>query len=174
MYTDILILANLRSGPKHGYDIKKHVDRVLGGFVTLNNKMLYPALRRFEELGAVQREVERQDGKPDRHIYRITERGIEILQGRLQDFSPEIAHNEAEFFVRVAFFDRLEPEACMDILATRTHMIQQRLNHIQEMKMLSERGGPRPYPEQILQLYTQQLQLELAWLQSMTRDITPE
>src|SRR5207249_12330394 len=108
MYSEILILAMLRRGPRHGYEIKKDLDRALGGMVTLNNKTLYLALKRFEEIGAVTRQVIPQEGKPNRHLYHLTERGIEVLQAYLRDFPPEQAASEAEFFTRVAFFDYLE------------------------------------------------------------------
>ncbi len=70
MYSEILILAMLRPGPRHGYEIKKDIDRALGGMVTLNNKTLYLALKHFEELGAVTRQVIPQEGKPNRHLSR--------------------------------------------------------------------------------------------------------
>jgi DNA-binding PadR family transcriptional regulator len=57
MYSEILILAMLRQGPRHGYEIKKDIDRALGGMVALNNKTLYLALKHFEEMGAVTRQV---------------------------------------------------------------------------------------------------------------------
>ena len=53
MYSEILILAMLQQGPRHGYEIKKDIDRALGGMVSLNNKTLYLVLKRFEEMGAV-------------------------------------------------------------------------------------------------------------------------
>jgi len=109
MYSEILILAMLRPGPRHGYEIKKDIDRALGGMVTLNNKTLYLALKHFEELGAVTRQVIPQEGKPNRHLYQLTERGIELLQAYLRDFPASQASNDAEFFTRVAFFEFLDP-----------------------------------------------------------------
>ncbi len=53
MYSEIVILAMLHQGPRHGYEIKKDTERALGGMVPLNNKTLYLALKRFEEMGAV-------------------------------------------------------------------------------------------------------------------------
>ncbi len=50
-YIEILILRRLRSGPAHGYELRKRVEQTTG-FV-LHNNSLYPALRRFEEAGAV-------------------------------------------------------------------------------------------------------------------------
>ena len=45
-YIEILILRRLRSGPAHGYELRKRVEQTTG-FV-LHNNSLYPALRRFE------------------------------------------------------------------------------------------------------------------------------
>src|SRR2546430_994690 len=100
----------LQQGPRHGYEIKKDIDRALGGMVVLNNKTLYLVLKRFEEMGAITREVVVQEGKPNRHLYALTERGVEVLQTALRDFGPEQAGSEAEFFTRVSFFDFLEVE----------------------------------------------------------------
>lgn len=86
MYAEIIILASLGARPQHGYEIKKTVERALGGSITLNNKVLYPALKRFEAMGAVEREVERQEGRPERHIYRLTEHGERGLAGDLAGF----------------------------------------------------------------------------------------
>ena len=49
-YIGILILRRLRSGPAHGYELRKRVEQTTG-FV-LHNNSLYPALKRFEEAGA--------------------------------------------------------------------------------------------------------------------------
>jgi DNA-binding PadR family transcriptional regulator len=171
MYAEIVILATLRTRPQHGYEIKKHVERALGGRVSLNNKVLYPALKRFEEMGAVQREVEHQEGKPDRHIYQLTERGIEVLQALLQDFSPELLHNDAEFLVRVAFFHFLEPEIRLEILKIRSELIARDLAHIQEMKVLAQQSMPDSYAVRVTLFHEQQRQHELEWIQTMIREI---
>src|SRR5712691_10926196 len=119
MYSEIVILAMLHQGPRHGYEIKKDTERALGGMVALNNKTLYLALKRFEEMGAVTRQVIPQEGKPNRHLYELTERGIELLQVLLRDFGPEQAGSDAEFFTRVSFFDFLEVPEQKAILSAR-------------------------------------------------------
>ena len=108
MYSEIVILAMLSNNAMHGYEIKKSVEQVLS--ISLNNKVLYPTLKRFEEMHAVGREVVRQEGKPDKHIYSITDHGRELLQMLLQDDSPELLRNDSEFLVRVSMFGLLEPE----------------------------------------------------------------
>ena len=44
---DILILASLLPGPKHGYLIKKEAGLILRGS-ELHNNLVYPLLHRFE------------------------------------------------------------------------------------------------------------------------------
>ena len=44
MYFDILMLRVLADSERHGYEIKKQVERILGGR-SINNNVLYPALR---------------------------------------------------------------------------------------------------------------------------------
>ena len=66
-YIEILILRRLRGGPAHGYELRKRVEQTTG--VVLHNNSLYPALRRFEEAGAVTKTAEQADGRPPRLVY---------------------------------------------------------------------------------------------------------
>jgi DNA-binding PadR family transcriptional regulator len=170
LYADILILANLRSGPQHGYDIKKRVERFLGGSVPLNNKVLYPTLKRFEEMGALQRTVERQEGKPDRHVYQLTERGTEILQALLREFTPELAGNDAEFFTRLAFFHLLEPEARLEILSLRTDRVAAKLAYLRDMKTLVSADEGMSFAQRVLQFHEKRARHEIAWLRELMKE----
>lgn len=172
MYTEILILANLVHGPQHGYEIKKHIQHVLGPAFAPGNRQLYSALHRFEELGAVTREVERQLGKPDRHIYRLTDAGHEALHELLGAFPPGVAANDAEFLVRVAFFFLLEPEARLEILATREQVLREEAAHLWTLADTPEAAEPpyAPYAQQITVFRREQTQHELDWIAQLTRD----
>jgi DNA-binding PadR family transcriptional regulator len=138
MYSEILILAMLQQGPRHGYEIKKDIDRALGGMVTLNNKTLYLALKHFEEMGAVTRQVIPQEGKPNRHLYQLTERGVELLQISLQDFPSEQAGNDAEFFTRVAFFDLLVAQEREAILSKRQAYLEACLEYLHKLQYMAD------------------------------------
>lgn len=171
MYSDILILAMLSRKPMHGYEIKKSVEQVLSSSVALNNKVLYPTLKRFEEMNAVEREVVRQEGKPDRHIYRITEHGRVLMQMLLQDCSPEIIRNDAEFLVRVSMFDLIESEARLEILLTRAEIVSKKIAHIQEMRMLARENKASVYAQEVIAFHEQQDQRELEWIQSLMHNM---
>src|SRR5215469_1789725 len=83
-----MMLRVLADGPRHGYEIKKHVERILGGR-SINNNVLYPALRRFEEQGAIERVAAEADpGRPPRNVYRLTDAGHDQLQAMIRDADP--------------------------------------------------------------------------------------
>ncbi len=94
-YIEILILRRLRSGPAHGYELRKRVEQTTG-FV-LHNNSLYPALRRFEEAGAVTRTAEPQEGRPPRLVYALTAVGHELLHDMLAELPAEQAADLSEF-----------------------------------------------------------------------------
>ena len=171
MYAEIVILAMLRQRPQHGYEIKKSIEQVFGGTVALNNTILYPTLKRFEEMGAVVREVVQQDGKPNRHIYHLTERGIELLHASLCDFPPEQAANEAEFFTRVAFFEYLEPQEQEAILKKRLAYLQGCLDYLHTMQQMADEEDRAPgtgismsNAQRVLAFHLERVRNEYQWV----------
>ena len=130
MFADILILGLLSSGPRHGYEIRQSVEARLGGLYQMTNSQLYPALRRFEEMGAVTREVVPQEGRPDRHLYRLTPVGLELLHDLIAEFPPDRAKREGEFYVRVAHFDRLTPPERLAVLRSRREVLLRRIRNV--------------------------------------------
>ena len=110
MYFDILMLRVLADRERHGYEIKKQVERILGGR-SINNNVLYPALRRFEGQGAIQRVAAQADpGRPPRNVYRLTDTGHDLLQSMIRDADPALLADDNEFQTRVAFFADLDAE----------------------------------------------------------------
>ena len=170
MYVDILILSSVVARPSYGYEIKRGVGRSLGGAIAINNNQLYPALQRFEEMGAIEKEVVRQEGRPDRHVYRATELAREILGEMLRDFPPELARNDAEFQVRVALLDRLDPEDRRRILKTRKEFLQELLKFYDEMVPRAQDSG-HPYAEKVVAFQRSAAEHELAWISSLEREV---
>ena len=171
MYSEIVILAMLHQGPRHGYEIKKDIERALGGMVPLNNKTLYLTLKRFKEIGAVTRQVIPQEGKPNRHLYQLTERGIELLHAELRDFEPEQAGADAEFFTRVSFFDLLEAHEREAILTRRLAYLEGCLSYLQTMQHMadSEDCGPTmgismSHAQRVLAFHTRRIRDEYQWI----------
>jgi DNA-binding PadR family transcriptional regulator len=160
-YIEILILRRLRSGPAHGYELRKRVEQTTG--VVLHNNSLYPALKRFEEAGAVTKTAESAEGRPPRLVYTLTEVGHELLHDMLADLPPEQAADEVEFLARLGQFSLLNSSERASVLAARTRAVREQLAHFETMRDLAlargERWGALATGELI-----RRHQQELAWL----------
>ena len=117
MVLEIFVLSILRTGPVHGYELKRRVQRP--SLTRLSNNSLYPMLRRFEGEGLVTKSVEVQDGRPSRNVYEITDAGRERLRSQLSTLPAELAGSEEEFLVRVGFFHELPEANRLAIVAAR-------------------------------------------------------
>ena len=134
MYFDILMLRVLADGPRHGYEIKKQVERILGGR-SINNNVLYPALRRFGEQGAIERVAAEADpGRPPRNVYRLTDTGHDVLQAMIRDADPALLTDDNEFQVRVAFFADLDPADRLKIITARRSIVDAEIAHLASLR----------------------------------------
>jgi DNA-binding PadR family transcriptional regulator len=131
-YVEILILRRLRGGPAHGYELRKRVEETTG-FV-LHNNSLYPALKRFEDAGAVTKATEQQEGRPPRVVYTLTDVGRELLHDMIADLSPEAAADDGEFMARLGQFSLIDPPERAAVLAARTEALGARLAHSRTMR----------------------------------------
>ena len=134
-YIEILILRHLTRRPAHGYELRKRVEHTTG--VRLNNNSLYPALRRFEEAGAVTRTEEPQEGRPPRLVYALTPLGRELLHDMLADLPPDQAADDSEFMARLGQFFLLDHDERRAILDARDEALRTRLAHYAEMHELA-------------------------------------
>jgi DNA-binding PadR family transcriptional regulator len=160
-YVEILILRRLRSGPAHGYELRKRVEQTTG--VVLHNNSLYPALKRFEEAGAVTKTAQPQDGRPPRLVYTLTEVGHDLLHDLLADLPPDQAADEAEFLARLGQFSLLTYAERAAVLAARTSAVQAQLEHLRTMLALATDHGER-WGELVTAELIRRHTRELIWL----------
>jgi DNA-binding PadR family transcriptional regulator len=160
-YVEILILRRLRSGPAHGYELRKRVEQTTG-FV-LHNNSLYPALRRFEEAGAVTKTAEPQEGRPPRLVYALTEVGHELLHDMLAELPPEQAADPSEFLARLGQFSLINSTERAAVLASRDRAVREQLAHYRAMLDLAVAHGERWGALATGELIRRHEQ-ELAWL----------
>ena len=165
MYFDILMLRVLADGPRHGYEIKKNVERILGGR-SINNNVLYPALRRFEEQGAIERVAAAADpGRPPRNVYRLTDTGHDLLQAMISDADPALLADDNEFQVRVAFFADLEPADRLRIIAARRSIVDAEIAHLASLR--PEAAAASDWGRRVVDFSMDRFRHERGWLDAL-------
>jgi DNA-binding PadR family transcriptional regulator len=166
-----MMLRVLADGPRHGYEIKKRVERILGGR-SINNNVLYPALRRLEEQGAIERVAAEADpGRPPRNVYRLTDAGHDQLQAMIRDADHTLLADDNEFQTRVAFFADLDPGDRLKIIAVRRAVIDETIAHLTSLRpdAVGSAWGLR-----VLDFSLDRFRHERAWLDTLQAAATAE
>jgi len=79
------LLALIAERARHGYDLKSAFEQAMAGTWPVNIGQIYTTLGRLERDELVESEVVEQDTRPDRKVYRITEKGEKELDRWLSE-----------------------------------------------------------------------------------------
>jgi DNA-binding PadR family transcriptional regulator len=107
-------LGMLTNGESSGYDMKKCFESSFGHFFTAGYGSIYPALASMAEDGLVEYREEPQDGKPDRKVYRVTDKGREVLMQALDNPRPK--HKLRSEFLAILCFANLMSDKQLNLL----------------------------------------------------------
>ena len=131
--TSYAVLGLLTFGEMSGYDVAKVADQSIGFFFTPAKSQIYSELRRLVSLGyATEREVE-QDRRPDKRLYRITDRGRRALREWLETGEVEGGEIKSPFLVKVFFGAHMSREA---LLAQVREMRRRDAEQLQVLKQI--------------------------------------
>jgi DNA-binding PadR family transcriptional regulator len=167
MVLEIFVLSILRTGPIHGYELKRRVQRPT--FTPLSNNSLYPMLRRYEAEGIVTKTVEAQDGKPSRNVYEITDAGRQRLTDLLRTLPMAEAANDEEFLVRLSFFPELAVEDRRAILAARSAVLDARLAQVARLVDETDDVPRREWQKIAMQRELETMDNERQWIATLAK-----
>ena len=80
-----LVLLALRTGPKHGYEITRHVQTISKGYFDIGYGSLYPTLHALEKEGLVTGEW-KSVGQKDKKTYKLTKSGKKSLETVAEEY----------------------------------------------------------------------------------------
>jgi len=105
------ILGLLTYRPMTGYDLKKIFDRPISQVWSASLSQIYRELSILQKKGYVSSTVQKQEDRPDKRIYSITEQGKMVFQDWLSDFPENLSFPKRdEFMLRIFFGSKLEKE----------------------------------------------------------------
>jgi transcriptional regulator len=76
---ELLVLAQLESGPRHGYEIAQRIELRTRGNVSFHVASLYPILYRLERRGLIAGRWVEKAGQRRRRYYTLTAAGRKML-----------------------------------------------------------------------------------------------
>jgi DNA-binding PadR family transcriptional regulator len=162
---DLLILALLLQGPKHGYALKKEAT-LLFGQQDMHNNLVYPLLRRFVNQRWVTRKKVAGDRGQTRQVYALTPLGRQAIVHRVRDFGVPEASSAEHFAIRVGLFEILSTDGRLAILDTRKAFLLQRAARFAPISESLVMGA---YPRQVVNFLAKSIDRELAWIEKLRR-----
>ncbi|MNI41251.1 Transcriptional regulator PadR-like family protein [compost metagenome] len=167
MDIEVLILAQLMQGPKHGYEIKKNIIFVMHNNKIINNNTLYPKLKQFEKRGDVVKNLVEQEGRPNRYVYSITDAGQKVFYHALNHFTLETVESDDEWSIRLAFYNLLNQEKRRELLSYRRKHVADKLQRLEQLSMIVGDSKFKMYSPE-LYFYTQSmLEKEIELIESL-------
>ncbi|WP_028611719.1 PadR family transcriptional regulator [Paenibacillus harenae] len=166
MYIELLILLQIEKAPKHGYEIKKEIQKDLGYMMDVNHNLLYPTLRRFAEEGIITKKLNQQEGKLNQYVYEITEEGKRKIANLINEFTEKDAKHQIDFMIRVFLFDHISQDNRLRILNMRKIDLEGLLADIEKRQ---ENDANDLYRQEVIQYSITQVRGELIWIDELIR-----
>ncbi len=134
------ILMSLEEHPGSGYELTRRFERSIGYFWSASHQQIYRTLKRMVERGWVTCEDVPQEGRPDKKLHRVDDRGREELRRWLSDpGEPASLRNELALKIRGASLG--------DVEAVMTEVAGHRDSHSRRLRLyrtIEERDFPDP------------------------------
>jgi DNA-binding PadR family transcriptional regulator len=134
---ELAVLGLLHESPMHGYELRKHLNTLLGSFRAFSYGSLYPCLRDLQQRGWITQSAPGQGdgtgpalaGRRARIVYQLTAEGKERLDAMLAEAGPAAWEDES-FGVHFAFFGRTDADTRLRILEGRRSRLEERLDNV--------------------------------------------
>lgn len=132
METDQVILGLLMSGPKSGYRIKNITGKLMMSY-NLSLNQIYPSLRRLEATNLVKKHVVIQQGKPNMHVYAITDAGRQEFLKALKA-PPVPIDYQLDFLTRAFFFRFLTHQEVIEQFEKEICSLEEQLEDLEQIR----------------------------------------
>lgn len=109
MKSQDVLLGILMEGSTSGYDMKQKFEKLFSHFYNASYGTIYPTLGKMEQEGLITKESLQQEGKPNKNIYTITEKGKLAFYRYLESDIQEV-EIKSDFMIRLYFGQLAAPE----------------------------------------------------------------
>ncbi|MBN1657536.1 MAG: PadR family transcriptional regulator [Anaerolineae bacterium] len=164
-----VLLGLLMSGPQHGYELYQDLSEDLGRVWQIGLSQAYARLKQLEEAGLVTSQVEPQEGRPARKVYRLTPEGRDLFLEWVRQPVPYLRHIRVEFLARLYFYRRLSLHGLDELVAKQKGVCQEQIERFARMANEAE----EEFRRLVLEFRVGQLEAVVAWLDRCVEVVDP-
>jgi DNA-binding PadR family transcriptional regulator len=160
-----LLLGLLHQQPRHGYDLRRVFEELLGGTWPLNIAQVYTSLSALERDGLVVCDVVPQDAVPDRKVYSLSEVGAKELRRWLDEPGRPMVQLRDEMVHKVLVAALVGDESVTQLIVEQRELAMQSL-----AELVQARDDDITTPtELLLDAAILRLEGDLKWLELCER-----
>jgi PadR family transcriptional regulator AphA len=137
------LLGFLNYGDMTGYELKQVMDTSTQNFWHAKQSQIYMTLKKLEENDLVTSEIEPQEGRPDRRVYTITEKGRTDLQNWLAAPITTRDPRKERLLLKIFFSASTGKEALLTQLRLQRELHHQQLAYYQTTTKAVIEGSTR-------------------------------
>ena len=165
MIQQLILLGVLLDGKTHAYRLNEYVTHAMNLYADIKKSTVYYTLEKLEKDGHVEHETEREGKRPERRVYRITEKGklnfLQLLRDNLSEFTRTYFNDD----IGIAFMDQLSTSEARELLEKKQGMIQSALKQFKEAP---DHGANWHY---VISHNIAHLDADLAWIERILNDL---
>ncbi|MCX5285802.1 PadR family transcriptional regulator [Streptomyces sp. NBC_01281] len=165
---ELAILGFLCDTPLHGYELRKRITALTGHVKPVAESTLYPAIKRLENAGLLERTTQPGSVAAPRHVLTLTEEGGRELRRRLAEPAGRDISDENRWFSVLAFLRHLEdPSAQATVLRRRLAFLEEPASFFYDgERPVRAEELDDPFRRGILTIARATSDAELAWLRA--------
>ncbi|MCT2545883.1 MULTISPECIES: PadR family transcriptional regulator [Streptomyces] len=170
---ELAILGFLYEQPLHGYELKRRVAHLTGHVRPIADGTLYPAIKRLERAGWLERRTEPGSRAAPRHTLTLTGPGREELRRRLREADEVDISDENRWFTVLAFLRHLSsPAEQADVLRRRLAFLAEPSSFFYEgERPLGAESFDDPFRRGLLRIARATSEAELDWLAATLEEL---
>ena len=165
---ELILLGLLKESPKHGYEIKQKIQRILALFAGMDPKSIYYPLRVLEKRGLILKKVVQSGRRPKRMVYALTAKGETRFDELLAKSFLNFKRPQFSLDLSLYFLDYIKADMARRRLRGRMRVLHQLSRGLR--KTISSLKDERPRSLGfILEHDLQMVDTELKFLFQLTR-----
>lgn len=149
IYQELVILGLLKSGPKHGYEIRKLLKNVLRVFTSFESTSIYYPLKVLEEKGYLEKEFLKKGSRPQRYVYKLTPRGESYVDKLLLDNILTLQRPFVNMDLSLFFFPHIDKKLALSKVKVRLRALERLRRWL--LKRIHNFTPQAPYLKKILE-----------------------
>ena len=171
-----VILGYLSWQPRTGYDVKKIIAESETLPWTASNNQIYKALVELHKDAWVTKEIEDQVGAPNRHVYTITEEGVQALGDWVRS-KPEPPQTKKAFLNQLMWADSLDAGELDELLESYLNAVGEKLFFVRvqadRKPNMPDRTDREKYLwDMINKNWIMQYEEELKWIREIRQELS--